>query len=580
MDVNRDRQYSQRDVLGLSQWSFNIGLLVLFVGISVFIGIISAKANAINEAEAVAVLQSTVKSHYRSYKSPVNPQGFSRTLQLIHQASPISYLIIKNTGNPMRSYGFYFAGQQLVSVSNENLAQDKILQARTRQSALQHYHFSFIDNLGKPTHVQWALHKWRYGELSNAVWISLGLWLLIVIFSRPMWVRFDRRVRDKLAGALVRIVPDAELESLRLKSVESLSDQLLVQLAMSKNQADLALDELQNLNATLEARVSQRTAELRHTYNELKHTALHDPLTQLANRVLFNDRLFHAIEMGKRNDESFALVIVDIDNFKVINDTYGHMVGDDILKEVSRRYRRLLRKSDTIARLGGDEFAIILPDVDSETIDQLAKKIASVFHQKISVSDQTVEVKSSAGFALFPQHGQKPEELLRRADSAMYVAKRRSRDYIIFDIKEDEKRIEKQRLVKEFEIAINTGQLELHFQPIIDLSTGLVSGVEALCRWIHAERGFIPPDQFIAIAEKTKLIVPLTEWVIDTAIRQLANWHADGFKISVSVNLSAENFQDPKLSEKIMDQLLRYKVQPEFLYRLMILERVILRYRT
>jgi diguanylate cyclase (GGDEF)-like protein/PAS domain S-box-containing protein len=304
--------------------------------------------------------------------------------------------------------------------------------------------------------------------------------------------------------------------------------------------------------------VSERTA----LEVELRHQAFHDPLTGLPNRALLHDRLEQAIRLAHRDGGPLALLLMDLDRFKEVNDTLGHQQGDALLQQVCQRLRDALRASDTVARLGGDEFAVLLPETDEAGATAVARQLLRVLEQPFLLEGQPVDVGASLGLALHPAHGTDAATLLRRADVAMYVAKRAGGGYTVFSAEHDRHSPDRLALVGELRQAIEQEQLTLHYQPKVGVRTGTVTGVEALVRWQHPERGLIPPDRFIPLAEQTGLIRPLTRWVLNAALRQCNTWRQAGLEIPVSVNLSMRNLHDPELPEVIAKLLARWGVPP------------------
>ncbi|HZU14909.1 MAG TPA: EAL domain-containing protein [Chloroflexota bacterium] len=301
--------------------------------------------------------------------------------------------------------------------------------------------------------------------------------------------------------------------------------------------------------------IDRDITERRNFEETLRHQAHHDPLTGLPNRTLLHDRLGHALESAHRHDRSLALLLMDLDHFKEINDTFGHHSGDLLLKEVARRLCAALREADTVARLGGDEFAILLEETDSLAAEAVARKVLAAVAQPYTLDGFRVDVKTSIGIALYPEHGGDRETLLRRADVAMYVAKRSQWGYARYDAALDQYNPERLALVAELREAIARDELILHYQPKVDLRAETINGVEALVRWVHPRRGLVPPDQFITAAEESGLITPLTIWVVERALKQARIWHEVGLDLPVAVNLSARNLHDPDLVS-VMSQLL------------------------
>ncbi len=331
-------------------------------------------------------------------------------------------------------------------------------------------------------------------------------------------------------------------------------------------------EEARNYVSRLEREVNERTAQLQellvevnHKNRELEHLALHDTLTGLSNRTLFNDRLHYSINCAMRDNQKFGVLLLDLDRFKEVNDAHGHLVGDRLIQEIAIRLRDALRNSDTVARLGGDEFAVILHNVTADYCGLVANKIKQWLVPPVVVDNLSLIVGASVGAAIYPDHGDDPVALLKNADVAMYEAKRAGSGFAMFDPDENARRTNRLQLVRDLDEAIRGGGLRLYFQPIVDLSTHRVGGVEALSRWIHPEHGFIPPDQFIGLAEQKGLIQPLTFWVLETAIAQCAQWHQRGLNIGMSVNLSTRNILDPTLPGRVGDLLKQYSLEARWL---------------
>jgi len=294
-----------------------------------------------------------------------------------------------------------------------------------------------------------------------------------------------------------------------------------------------------------------------------EHQALHDALTGLPNRLLFRDRVDQAIIAGQRTGEIAAVMLMDLDHFKEINDTLGHHHGDRLLEEVAQRLRLALRESDTVARLGGDEFGVLLPRVDGpEAATEVANDLLGRLREPFVVDDLTLEVDASIGVACFPDHGTHTETLIQRADIAMYTAKSSSGGSMLFEAAQDRHSPRRLALAGELRSAIHDGQIVLYFQPKADLQTGRVVGVEALARWDHPRFGVVNPAEFVPIAEQTGLIGPLTSCVLDKALAQLRVWSESRDDLTVAVNLSARSFLDTQLAVEIPALLERHGVAP------------------
>lgn len=287
----------------------------------------------------------------------------------------------------------------------------------------------------------------------------------------------------------------------------------------------------------------------------LEYQARHDPLTGLPNRVLLHERLREAIESVETQGRSLALLLLDLDRFKEINDTLGHHRGDLLLQQIGPRLRNVLHDKDLVARLGGDEFAVILPLAESRHASDVAAKITKALEPPFVIEGLPIVVEASIGIAVCPDHGTSPELIMQRADVAMYRTKQTG-GYVIYDPQQDHHSPRRLALLGELRHAIEHDELVLHYQPKVDVKTRSVVGLEALVRWKHPYRGMIPPDQFIGPAEQTGLIKPLTLWVLRAAKRHYAEWRAAGVNLPVSVNLSARHLHDT-IFPAHMEDLLR-----------------------
>lgn len=294
----------------------------------------------------------------------------------------------------------------------------------------------------------------------------------------------------------------------------------------------------------------------------LEHQATHDRLTGLPNAALLRDRLHQAILAGQRERKPLALLVVDLDRFNEINDTLGHKNGDLVLRAVGVRLLEGLRKSDTVARLAGDRFAVMLPMTGVEGSIEAAQKIAKRLEEPFFLEELALDVEVSVGISLFPDHGEEAELLIRRADVAISLARQSGNGYAVYVSERDQHSTRRLALLGQLRQAIETGQLILYYQPKIDLRSGRVIGVEALVRWIHPEFGLIPPDEFIAPAEKSGLIRPLTLWVVEAALRQCRAWREEGRAFSVSVNVSARNLLDSQFPDQVAGLLQTHGVSP------------------
>jgi diguanylate cyclase (GGDEF)-like protein len=283
-----------------------------------------------------------------------------------------------------------------------------------------------------------------------------------------------------------------------------------------------------------------------------EHQALHDALTGLPNRTLFSQRIEQVLSGGRRPEDIAAVMLIDLDHFKEINDTLGHHAGDRLLQEVAGRLRASLDEKDTVARLGGDEFGVLLPELgDDDQASAVAQRLLTQMREPFSIDGLTLEVDASIGIACAPEHGNDVEQLTQRADIAMYAAKEGGRGHVLFEPQLDRYSPRRLSLAGSLRSAIADGEIVLFFQPKAELTTGKIVGVEALARWQHPRLGLIGPSEFVPIAEQTGLIGPLTSHVLEQALRQVRRWSEQGEELSVAVNLSARSFLDAQLAVEI-----------------------------
>ncbi|WP_433802749.1 putative bifunctional diguanylate cyclase/phosphodiesterase [Actinomycetospora sp. CA-084318] len=360
---------------------------------------------------------------------------------------------------------------------------------------------------------------------------------------------------DELAGFVVELAAgrlDARLDP----SHESDEiDAIIVGLNM-------LAEELQGLTHDLEGRVVERTRELADAHAALELLAHSDPLTGLANRTLLHERLREV----ERAAAVPAVLVLDLDGFKAVNDAFGHEVGDALLVAVAERLRGVVRETDTVARLGGDEFAILVHDATPEQALDIAERIRAVLAAPVVVQGRTCWVSASVGVRL-GRPGGPSDDYLRDADTAMYLAKARSRGGVsVFRPAMRREAQARTRLADELRTALTTGQLLVLYQPIVDLETDRIVAVEALTRWRHPERGFLTPDTFLSVAEDTGLITALDLWVLETAAAQVARWRADVLgdePFTVHVNVSPVELRAPQFVDDIVGCTRRHGLAPQ-----------------
>jgi len=320
----------------------------------------------------------------------------------------------------------------------------------------------------------------------------------------------------------------------------------------------------EKMNDKLEQRVAERTKELELSNKKLTYTATHDSLTNMPNRTMLISQFNRTLQIARTKNLPVAIMIIDLDKFKAVNDSLGHRLGDALLIQVGEHLKTTLEKTAAISRLGGDEFAIVLPDADEDIAKKTAEQILDSFHTEFTVQDQKIYVEVSMGIAIFPEQGEDVSTLLRLADIAMYEAKNKKTKYMVYNTLFDTYSPNHLNLINDLRTAIEQEKLELHYQPQMDLLTNVPVGAEALCRWPKDDQ-YIPPFDFIPLAEESNLIFPLTTWALKTAIKQCTQWHEDGLNIGISVNLSARNLADHTLIKQIKEFLETHHLAPHWL---------------
>jgi diguanylate cyclase len=319
---------------------------------------------------------------------------------------------------------------------------------------------------------------------------------------------------------------------------------------------------------SLEKIVTARTEGLEAANRQLRHLATHDALTGLPNRVLLDDRLSQAIALAHRDGQQFAVLMLDLDRFKLINDSFGHRAGDELLNEVARRLDGVVRDIDTVARVGGDEFVLVVsPSPGRESAKQIGHRALEVLRSPVRISGVDVHISPSIGMAFYPVDGNSADTLMVRADAAMYCAKQRGRNNLqCFAPGMDTATRERVKLESDLHYALERRQFELHYQPKVETATDRVYSAEALIRWRHPQHGLILPDQFIPLAEECGLIDSIGEWVVREACRQCKAWQGDGLPaMRVAVNVAATQFRRGNLLETIRRALDDVGLEPHLL---------------
>jgi diguanylate cyclase (GGDEF)-like protein len=390
----------------------------------------------------------------------------------------------------------------------------------------------------------------------NSVIKTLALWLFFLFFAS----RVIGRPLNALANAASALNP-GKLETLGSSKelgriIDAKHQDELYLLADNFNQMRVAILEKINIiesqKHSLEKRVAERTQSLTEANADLQYLALHDTLTSLPNRTLFNDRLDQMLKTASRNKTRFIVVCIDLENFKTINDTHGHQIGDQILAGVAGRMSKVLRSADTLARIGGDEFFALFPIVNDSDSDVITEHLLNSFYEPfVFETDDNIRVftNASIGTAIYPEHGENAEALIKNADMAMYQAKQSGISCANYSSQEDSILRREIKISEDIKPAIEEGQFNLVYQPILEYKTKRVTKLEALIRWQHPTLGLLSPVEFIPISERNGSIYELTQWVLQTVCKQCQQYRLLDGAMSVSVNISGRVFNQPEMPD-------------------------------
>lgn len=326
--------------------------------------------------------------------------------------------------------------------------------------------------------------------------------------------------------------------------------------------AEVSVSRWKKNGQTVFTAILRDVTERKNMEEAVRRLAYYDSLTGLPNRQLYHDLLQKAIVQAQREEKSVAVLLLDLDQFKEINDTLGHHRGDSLLQRVGERLKNGLFGSDIVARLGGDEFGLVLTMSSPEHAGLIANKIITLLKEPFEIEGLPVIVETGIGIALCPDHGSNADSLMQRADVAMYVSKKEKIGYVLYDPSHDQHSPRRLALMGELRHALENSQLFLVYQPKVDLQTRQLSGVEALIRWNHPKLGAVPPDQFILPAEQTGLIHPLTQFVFRSALRQGQLWRQEGMTIPIGINVSVRNLQNPHFSKEAVELVESFGFDP------------------
>jgi len=419
-------------------------------------------------------------------------------------------------------------------------------------------------------------------------WVALSLLIAVVASWTALFIAFrlrssHRRLRDRAAPALVLGTAIVGMHYTGMAAArfpagsicgaaggEGLQAQWLALVVLALTIAILAVVLIVSwLDQRMEAQLlrlrnTDLSSSLDDAYAELTQAALHDPLTRLPNRRLLQQRIEQSLAEAEQRGRRFAVMFMDLDGFKQVNDAYGHQTGDALLVAVADRTRKLLRPADMLARLGGDEFVLVVPIENDEDVATLASRILQTVGREPLLPRHDLQVTASVGIAICPDHAASERQLMAFADAAMYQAKEAGRNaYVLFAEWMNDSAEQQFQLLADLRRAIGTEQLFLHYQPKTRVAGQSVSGAEALIRWRHPQQGLIPPDRFIRLAERSGVINEIGRWALDEACRQLRVWHDAGHDgWTVSVNLSPIQFASPNLLREVREALQTHRIEP------------------
>ncbi|MFV2005415.1 MAG: putative bifunctional diguanylate cyclase/phosphodiesterase, partial [Gammaproteobacteria bacterium] len=398
----------------------------------------------------------------------------------------------------------------------------------------------------------------------------------IIEYVNPMFEKITGYRQDELIGGKTNILNSGRHDKAFYKNLWDiiLRGDVFIDVLINKKKdgsifyQDEIITPLTNKNGEISHFIATGRDISQRMENEkrLQHIAHHDALTNLPNRVLFMDRIKRSLAHAKRNSERAAVLFFDLDRFKNINDTLGHIIGDKLLIEIASRLKKAIREDDSIARLGGDEFAVLVDKISSENdVTQIAQKILSCLEKSAQIDGHSLYTTASIGISLFPDDGEDAGTLLQNADIAMYRAKDMGKNNYQFYSKDMSARaIQRLKMENSLRMALKNNEFLLYYQPQIDTQNQSITGVEALIRWQHPELGLISPSEFIPLLEETNLILDVGDWVLDTACQQIKKWSQSGYAdLTISINVSGRQFHDENFYERMLELTEKYGIRTE-----------------
>ena len=525
-----------------------------------------------------------------------------RTMADIIAANSSAALLFGDTLAGEENLGFLEAQEHIEAVEILGLDGSEFVSYRKESTGHAHPRkpdFGTNNILFRDNHIELFSNITHEGEIIGVVYIRsdtkavrerliwfLGIVCVVLLTSLLVTLMLSAQMQRIITDPLLRLSAIARQISIEknysLRVIGKGKDELgnlVVDFNKMLDEIQLRDNELKDHKTQLEDRVTQRTRELEESNNQLSQSkrqaetvakrmeyhAHHDDLTGLPNRILLNDRINTELAHARRQKSMMALLFLDLDRFKLINDSLGHAIGDQLLRVISRRLKNCVRDEDTIARLGGDEFMILLPRITSSSdAGRVGRKITEALVEPVSCNGHEIHITTSIGISIYPFDSTDVETLIKNADISMYRAKELGRNKVVYYTAEMNAGSRKQlALETNLRKALDRGELELHYQPKINTARNTVVGVEALLRWNHPTMGSVSPAEFIPVAEDSGLIIPIGEWVLETAFKQLRKWHDAGHdELTMAVNLSSAQLSRSGIEATIHDSIENAGIDP------------------
>ena len=525
-----------------------------------------------------------------------------RTMADIIAANSSAALLFGDTLAGEENLGFLEAQEHIEAVEIFGLDGSEFVSYRKESTGHAHPRkpdFGTNNILFRDNHIELFSNITHEGEIIGVVYIRsdtkavrerliwfLGIVCVVLLTSLLVTLMLSAQMQRIITDPLLRLSAIARQISIEknysLRVIGKGKDELgnlVVDFNKMLDEIQLRDNELKDHKTQLEDRVTQRTRELEESNNQLSQSkrqaetvakrmeyhAHHDDLTGLPNRILLNDRINTELAHARRQKSMMALLFLDLDRFKLINDSLGHAIGDQLLRVISRRLKNCVRDEDTIARLGGDEFMILLPRITSSSdAGRVGRKITEALVEPVSCNGHEIHITTSIGISIYPFDSTDVETLIKNADISMYRAKELGRNKVVYYTAEMNAGSRKQlALETNLRKALDRGELELHYQPKINTARNTVVGVEALLRWNHPTMGSVSPAEFIPVAEDSGLIIPIGEWVLETAFNQLKEWHDAGHdELTMAVNLSSAQLSRSGIEATIHDSIENAGIDP------------------